>query len=370
MGSIKLSIIICTFNRALQLEQLLDDITTQHRRLRSDDACQVELILVDNNSFDESKEMIHRFIESTSMSIKYFVETRLGLTWCRNLAVTKASGDLLAFLHDDISLDDDWLKECYKIASTCKDQEIGIYGGRVIPLWQDSIPDWLCLEAPFNVRQDVFHAHSYGDEEKLYPFESEFGYSQLPSGINVLIRKEVFENCGNFRSDLGPSASGGFGLCDDYEFFEYLSMLKIPMLYIPQSIVFHPVSPNQMSIQYIRRWYFKYGMARFWIAHTDRMKRPVKEFLGIEDKYRYFLPQFLKNTISSIPMYLMFKFSMLCLWWTVLNFSFNTRRKNFISYKISETMGEIDAAALVHERVTSRKFSFKDRLTKKGILDT
>lgn len=365
----QLSIILCTFNRSLQLEQLLDDITTQHRRLRSDDAQKIELIIIDNNSFDESKELIHKFIESTSMSIKYFSETRLGLTWCRNLAITKASGNLLAFLHDDVTLDEDWLKEAYKIASTCKDQEIGVYGGRVVPLWQDSIPKWLCIEAPYNVLQEVFNAHSYGDEEKTYPFQSDFGFCKLPLGVNMLIRKEVFENCGNFRTDLGPSASGGFGLHDDFEFLEYLSMLKVPMLYTPQIMVYHPVNPSRMTLTYIRRWYFKSALALYWIAHTDRMKRNPDKLLGLDSQILPWLPSFCEKSIKGIPLYLIGKFICLALWWLVLHLSFDRKRINYISYKISETMGQMEASALVNERLTSRKFSFKDRLSQKGLRD-
>ena len=47
--------------------------------------------------------------------------------------------------------------------------------------------------------------------------------------MNVLVRKEIFENCGAFREDLGPSAGGGFDTFEDTELFEYLSALKIPI---------------------------------------------------------------------------------------------------------------------------------------------
>lgn len=363
----KLSIIITSFNRSERLEQLLEDLTTQHRRLRSNEASEVELILIDNNSFDDTNEIAYRFIENTGLSIKFFTETRLGISHARNLAIEKASGDLFAFLHDDVNLDDDWLKEAYKIACECHDHEIGVYGGRCIPMWQDSFPDWLNIEPPYGVEQGVFNGHSYGDLEQYYPFESEFGLARVPSGVNVLVRKEVFENCGKFRTDLGASAAGGFGLHEDTEYFNYLATLKIPQVYTPQLIVFHPVDPNQMSIQNIRRWYFKSARAQYWAAHTDRMGREPNSLYGIDPKYRKWLPSFLKERISGVPAFLYAKFTFLVLRWLLSHLTIGSKKRHWISYKISEAMGEIEAAGLVQERYSSRKFSFKDRLIKKGI---
>jgi len=361
----KLSIIICTFNRSFELEQLLEDICSQHKKLESQK--DIEIILVDNNSFDNTAEVVYRFVENTELSIKYFTEKKLGLSACRNFAVTKASGDLLAFIHDDINLDEDWLKEAYQLALSCHDQEIGVFGGRSVPMWQEDFPDWLNLQKPYGVRQEVFSGHSFGDEEQYYPFDTEYGTAEFPSGINVFIRKEIFENCGNFRTDLGPSAAGGFSVLDDYEFFEYLSMLKIPMVYVPQCIVYHPVSPSKMTIQNIRRWYFKNGRAQYWIAHTDRMKREPHPLLGINPKFRKIIPAFAKQKFKGVPIFLHMKFFFLTFEWLLQHFSLNSARRHWLSFRISETMGEIEASALVNEQVNSRKFSFKDRLIKKGI---
>ena len=137
----KLSIIICTFNRSFELEQLLEDICSQHKKLESQK--DIEIILVDNNSFDNTAEVVYRFVENTELSIKYFTEKKLGLSACRNFAVTKASGDLLAFIHDDINLDEDWLKEAYQLALGCHDQEIGVFGGLYSQRWAPTTRDIL-----------------------------------------------------------------------------------------------------------------------------------------------------------------------------------------------------------------------------------
>ncbi len=68
----KLSILISTFNRSQELETLLDDIVLQHKRLRSSDAQEVEVIIIDNNSFDDTKETIYKYLENTELSVKFF----------------------------------------------------------------------------------------------------------------------------------------------------------------------------------------------------------------------------------------------------------------------------------------------------------
>ncbi len=57
-------------------------------------------------------------------------------------------------------------------------------------------------------------------------------------------------------------------------------------------------------------------------------------------------------------------------WWAILHLSLDAKRRNFISYKISETMGQIDAAAMISETFVNKKFSFRNRLAKKGVLNT
>ncbi len=266
-------------------------------------------------------------------------------------------------------MDDDWLKEVYKIALKCHEDEIGVYGARVIPLWQDAFPDWLSLEAPYSVKQEVFNGHSHGDTESFYPFQSEYGLAEFPSGVNVLIRREIFENCGDFRSDLGASAGGGFATYDDFEFFEYLSTLKIPMLYLPQCIVFHPVNSSQMTIQFVRRWYFKAAKAHYWIVHTDRMKRNPHPLFGIAAKYRKLVPEFATEKINGIPIYLYLKLIVLAAYWLILQLSINAKKRNYMSYQIAATMGEIEAAEILSEAIFAKKFSFKDRLIKKGLVE-
>ena len=349
---------------------MLEDLSYQHSRLKEDERGQIEVLLVDNHSFDNTKEIAYKYAESTAMKLKYFLENKRSLAYARNSAIKQANGDLLAFMHDDVTLDEDWLKEALKLASTCQEREIGVYGGRSIPLWQERTPPWLNnMQAPQTVPQEVFTGHSYGDAETFYPIAGEFGYAKVPLGVNVMIRKEIFDNCGDFRTDLGPSASGtSTGLHDDYEFFDYLQTLQIPMLYVPQCIVFHPIHPDKMTPQSIRRWYFKSGKSLYWMAHTDRVKREPDPLFGVPENLKIFFPEFTAEMkILDIPAYLYLKVAYLFLWWLFEWLSMNQSKRYWLTFEFSKVLGEIQAVQLVKETEIKQRFSFKDRLKSKQI---
>lgn len=373
---IKLSIIISTFNRAIQLEQILEDLTEQLNKMDSDDAKNIEIILVDNNSTDKTKEVAYKFSESTLVSLKYYLEEKQGLSHARNFGVKQAKGDLVAFLDDDLTLDDDWVKESYKLAQNCKDYEIGVYGGRTIPLWQERSPKWLSLEGKYSIDQRVFSSHSYGDEQKYYPFEDEAKKKRerktvkFPTGTNVLIRKEIFENCGDLRTDLGTNASGGVGLHEDEEFFDYLSALNIPMIYNPLVTAFHPISEEKMSKFYIRRWYFKSGRSSYWIHHTDRMRRKAGKFFGIAKKYQAFFPAFTSSTkILGAPIYLYIKAAYFFCAWLLSHLDIDSKKRFWHGIMFSQAWGELAGARLVERFAQNKKFSFKEKLEAKKLVD-
>jgi glycosyltransferase involved in cell wall biosynthesis len=363
----KLSIVITTYNRAHQIEELLKCVSRQALELFEEEKRNIEVLVVDNNSTDDSKQSIYKVIEQTTISIRYIFEERQGISHARNTAIELAKGDLIAFIHDDLSLDDDWLKESFKIAEHCKEHEIGVYGGRSIPLWSGEIPQCISLDKPYDVKQEVFTAHSYGDEEKFYPLKSEFGSCEFPLGVNFYIRREVFKNCGNFRTDLGRSAKGGFDLNEDYEFFHYLSGINVPMIYVPQSIVYHPIQVEQFDEKKVRLWYYKLGKCQYWLSQTDRLKRAPADFVGFNKHPNpYLYPSFSKYKIFGVPAYLYLKiiYRLMLLVYLRLSFS-NKSRRAWLGYQIALALGEVDAAKLIYKRKPKQDFSFSSRIASK-----
>lgn len=365
----KLSIIITTFNRSLQLGQLLEDLVFQLDGLKEEETQEIEVILVDNNSNDDTKEVAYQYTESALLNMRYYSESKRGVSPARNFGVRQAKGDLVAFLDDDLNLDEDWLKEAFRLANICKDKEIGVYGGRIIPLWQERVPPWLNTDPPNGIEQEVFTSHNAGESENFYPiFIPEINSKQImyPLGTNVMIRREIFENCGYFREDIGINSAGGLGLHEDKEFFEYLSTLQIPMVYVPQCTAFHPIDSEQLEKQNIRRWYYKSGRSAYWIAHTDRVKSNPDPWYGINPKYKFLFPNFTSSLkIAGAPLYLYLKVVFLFMVFLFMHITLNKKKIFWHSLQFSRAIGELDGSAIYSKYLANKKFTFKDKLEAK-----
>ena len=118
--SLSISVIVITLNRA---ESLKDTLTSLVKQTRQPD----ELIVVDNGSQDNTKEIVLSF--SDRLNIKYVYEDKRGIPYARNAGVRNATRDIIAFIDDDCVADEDWLK--YIEIPFIKDPSIGAVGGEV-----------------------------------------------------------------------------------------------------------------------------------------------------------------------------------------------------------------------------------------------
>jgi glycosyltransferase involved in cell wall biosynthesis len=82
-----------------------------------------EVIVVDNNSYDTTSEVIQRF------DVKYVQENRKGSYFARNKGLEVARGDVAAFIDADCVADRHWLSELIK---GFKDSNVAGIGGRIL----------------------------------------------------------------------------------------------------------------------------------------------------------------------------------------------------------------------------------------------
>ena len=130
------SVIIATYNRSHLLADTLRSLSAQQvpRTL------QWEVVVVDNNSSDTTKETVRRFGETSSVPVRYEFEPRLGQSFARNSGIEVAKGAVILFTDDDILPERDWVSGM--LSALTADRLDGV-GGRVLPQWEADLPDWL-----------------------------------------------------------------------------------------------------------------------------------------------------------------------------------------------------------------------------------
>ncbi|MFC1750455.1 glycosyltransferase [Pseudomonadota bacterium] len=100
-----LSVIIPTHNRAKILKDCLKELFKQSLPKKN-----FEIIVVDDGSRDETKEVVKKFMEKRD-NIKYVYQKNQGQGIARNKGMFKAEGDVVVFMGDDIIPTKDFLSE-------------------------------------------------------------------------------------------------------------------------------------------------------------------------------------------------------------------------------------------------------------------
>lgn len=105
----KVSILVANFNSRKTITSTLKSVKDQVYK-------NIELIIVDDNSSDDSCNLIEKFIENNKeIDIKLIkLKSNIGAYGCRNIALKKAKGEFITILDsDDILIKDKILKDVY-----------------------------------------------------------------------------------------------------------------------------------------------------------------------------------------------------------------------------------------------------------------
>ncbi|MBK6837651.1 MAG: glycosyltransferase family 2 protein [Bacteroidetes bacterium] len=179
-----ISVIIPTYNRSRFIELTLESFVRQNF-----DAGNFEIIVADNNSTDNTTEVVSRFIENNKThSIRYFLERRQGVHFARNSAAKIATGDFLYFTDDDMIADPALLTELLDVFTL--DKKIASSTGLVLPKWEsEPLPG-------FGILQQCLLSLNNPD------YESDcFGKDCNVFSCHQMIRREVFFQTGGFNPE-------------------------------------------------------------------------------------------------------------------------------------------------------------------------
>jgi glycosyltransferase involved in cell wall biosynthesis len=237
----KISVLICTRNRARSLETTLRRFFEQ--RLGGD--YDYELIVVDNDSGDETAMVVEGYRARHPETTRYLVERRRGLSYARNTAVAAAGGEVLVFTDDDVLVSGDWLNEIHHEFSS--DPGLCILGGKV-------------LLANERLQRVALH----DCEERQYVDFPDGG--NFVMGANMAFRRDLFDCVGLFDVRLG--AGRFFAGADEVELVYRGLKAGRRTLYAPNVLVYHdhdrftPDEACRLEYGYAK------GLAAYLIKHS------------------------------------------------------------------------------------------------------
>ena len=236
-----ISVIVCTYNRSESLRETLKSL--QEMSVPPD--LSWELIVVDNHSSDNTKEIVEDFSRISGLNVRYIHEGTLGLSRARNTGIAHARGEIVAFIDDDAIADKAWLLNLVKAYE--EENEAGCVGGRIILRWPVRQPLWWHADL-----DEVFNALHYSPSRIL------LHYPRYPYGTNISFRRDVLKKVGGFRIDLGRIGTKLLA-GEEMDLCLRVEHIGASIYFEPKAIVHHRVEPKKLNKTFIRKRAFWHG---------------------------------------------------------------------------------------------------------------
>jgi len=237
----EVSVVIPTYNRSAMMRNAVSSVLAQDTRVS------FEIVIVDNNSHDDTQTVARALVDQHPGKVHYVREEQQGNAYARNRGVQTARAGVIAFLDDDVTVDSNWLTTLSTALATRKD--LSFVGGRVLPEWPGAPPSWLTTD-----HWSPLALLDYGPEELTIAGES-------PRGLltaNIAFRRSVFDDVGQFSPHL-QRVKDVIGSMEDTEFLMRVCRSGKQGLYLPQMIARAPVEVERLSKTYHRRWHTGHG---------------------------------------------------------------------------------------------------------------
>ena len=233
---IRLSIVICTYNRHAFLENLLLKLAPQV--YASND---YEVLIIDNNSADRTKELAKKWVAKHPQIIKYFREPEQGLSHARNKGLSEAKGSWVAYIDDDAYPADDWV---YHLQKTINSDAFDAFGGVYTPWYKDGKAYWFL--------------DRFATNKTWMPYEETVRIERTRfSGGNCAYRRSLLADVKGFPTDVGMKGEKtGYG---EEDFVQHAAIQKGYTLgFNPSLIIHHYVSPEKQTL----KWFWQQGWAK------------------------------------------------------------------------------------------------------------
>lgn len=241
---VKVSVIICTYNRSDLLKSSIESIQLQN--FSTDN---FEIIVVDNNSSDDTKTVVESLAIYSTVRIKYVFESRQGLSFARNTGIEHSEAEIVVFTDDDVEAEINWLRELVLVFDC---PEIACVGGPIRPLWPFEKPTWINTDQliePLTISE--------------FSAAKETGYfsGHYPFGANIAFLRETFKKFGAFSEGLGRQA-GKLLSNEEIELCQRIEAAGKLIRFAPNAVIYHKIAPERLT----KQWFYH---RFYWQGRSD-----------------------------------------------------------------------------------------------------
>lgn len=257
------TVLICTFNRHRLLGETLDTIAAMH----VDPAIVWEVVVVDNNSSDETRAVVEGRAADCPVPLRWIFEGRQGKAHALTTGIAASRGAVVALTDDDVRIPAAWLDAALRPLLAHPD--VDYTGGPVRPIWEVEPPAWTAGNP--GILWGPLALLDYGVTE--FVFEDRL---RIPLGVNMAVRRSLIDRVGGFHPLLERSGESLMGQ-GQAEFFFRTRRAGGRGLYVPAMMLWHIVPASRLTLAYYRRWWYWKGVARARMSDVH----PVTE-LGVD----------------------------------------------------------------------------------------
>lgn len=264
-----ISVVICCYNSVLVIEKTLECLQNQVFTNET-----WEVIVVDNNSNDNTGNLAQNFWKLDGVPFKVVHEPNAGLSNARLKGVSEAQFEIISFIDDDNLAPENWI--AYQ-SKAFDNPEIGILGCTAVGVFDSTPPEWY---------EENKHSFATG---KLY--EGDFvnvTESGSVYGAGMCMRKEIFTKLHQkgwsplLSGRKGNSQSGG----EDTEICLAARLLGYQIFYTNEIEIGHYILDQRLTWDRLKKMTEGFGSADVFTLVYDIVYQEEKGKLSFTQSLR------------------------------------------------------------------------------------
>ncbi|MBF0398847.1 MAG: glycosyltransferase, partial [Desulfobacterales bacterium] len=223
---------------------------------------------------DATRQVYEQLLPLFPVPLKYLFEPVPGLHNGRNTGAKEAKGSILAYLDDDMTVSEHWIRGVELI----RQNQADAVAGKILPIWEGSIPEWAYI-----IYDGKISGHwgllDLGKEMQIVKPD------MIPGG-NSFIKRQIVIDLKGFNPDGMPSELIKYRGDGETGFYNRFKAMNYVCMYDPIAVAHHMITKEKLTLEYICERSFRQGISASYseIRKAGKLSDPI--FLKINDAYK------------------------------------------------------------------------------------